>query len=101
MATLSQRQGVGKGVAQHWKTMSRFFGGVSQKKVGKLFKSLDTDSSGDLSWDEFCGAIEGVDAEAALARAMATADGFEKLKTLFASTRMATGPSPPRNGAPR
>ena len=75
----------GKGVAQHWKTMSRFFGGVSQKKVGKLFKSLDTDSSGDLSWDEFCGAIEGVDAEAALARAMATADGFEKLKTLFAS----------------
>lgn len=75
----------GKGVAKHWKTMAKFFGGVSQKKVGKLFKELDADGSGDLTWDEFTGAIEGVDATAALARAMATSDGYDKLKTLFAS----------------
>ena len=56
----------GKGVAKHWKTMSKFFGGVSQKKVGKLFKELDADHSGDLSWEEFTGAIDSVDAETAL-----------------------------------
>lgn len=75
----------GKGVAKHWKAMAKFFGGVSQKKVGKLFKELDTDGSGDLTWDEFTGAIDSVDAETALARAMATTEGYEKLQALFAT----------------
>lgn len=75
----------GKGVAEHWKTISKFFGGVSQKKVGKLFKELDADHSGDLTWSEFTAAIDSVDAETAMARAMATSDGYEKLSALWAS----------------
>ena len=37
--------------------MGKFFGGTSKSDVGKVFKKIDTDGSGDLSWEEFESAI--------------------------------------------
>ena len=73
----------GKGVKANWKTMGKFFGGSTISEVGKIFKSLDLDGSGDLTWDEFEGAVMGLDAAQCLARAMETQEGAKELKELF------------------
>lgn len=73
----------GKGISQNWKTMSKFFGGCTMKEVGQVFKKLDADSSGDLSWEEFEGAIFGMDATLRLATALETQEGAKELKALF------------------
>ena len=46
----------GKGVSANWKAMSSFFGGCTKAEVGKVFKTIDIDGSGDLTWEEFEGA---------------------------------------------
>ena len=33
--------------------LSKFFGGASAKEIGQAFQELDTDGSGELSWEEF------------------------------------------------
>jgi len=75
----------GKGVAANWKTMSKFFGGCTIAEAGKAFKSIDVDGSGDLTWEEFEGAISGMDATIRLAQALATQEGAKELKALFES----------------
>ena len=42
----------GKGMKANWKSLSKFFGGVTIAEVGKAFARLDADNSGDLTWDE-------------------------------------------------
>jgi len=73
----------GKAVGKHWKTMAKFFGGVDKKEVGKAFKSLDADGSGDLTWTEFEEAVEAMDVSLRLAAALETKAGSEELKALF------------------
>ena len=73
----------GKGVSANWKTMSTFFGGCTIKEVGSTFKTLDADASGDLTWEEFEGAISGMDSALRVAQALATQEGAQELKALF------------------
>ena len=73
----------GKSVSANWKSMSKFFGGCTKAEVGKAFKTLDVDGSGDITWEEFEGAISGMDATLRLASALATAEGTAELKALF------------------
>lgn len=73
----------GKGIGASWKKMSKFFGGCTKEEVGKAFKTLDLDGSGDLTWEEFEGAIAGMDSSLRLASALASAEGFAELKGLF------------------
>jgi len=75
----------GKGVKDNWKAMGKFFGGTTIGEVGKAFKALDTDGSGDLTWDEFEGAIAAMDSAMILARAMQTEEGLKEFKTLWDS----------------
>ena len=65
----------GKGIAANWKTMSKFFGGATKAEAGKAFKKIDVDGSGDLTWEEFEGAIAGMDASLRLAQALESAEG--------------------------
>ena len=73
----------GKGIAANWKTMSKFFGGATKAEAGKAFKKIDVDGSGDLTWEEFEGAIAGMDASLRLAQALESAEGAKELKALF------------------
>ena len=73
----------GKGVKANWKTMGKFFGGSTISEVGKMFKTLDVDGSGDLTWSEFEGAVSGLDTAMMVARAMQTSEGAAELKGLF------------------
>lgn len=73
----------GKGVSSNWKTMGKFFGGSTMADVGKAFKALDVDGSGDLTWDEFEGAIDAMDSAMILARAMETEEGLKEFKALW------------------
>ena len=73
----------GKGVTANWKTMGKFFGGSTMVEVGHMFKTLDVDNSGDLTWGEFEGAVSGLDTAMMVARAMQTSEGAAELKSLF------------------
>jgi len=73
----------GRGVATHWKTMATFFGGCTIAEVGKAFTMLDVDGSGDLTWEEFEGAISGMDAALRLAHMLESKDNLAELKALF------------------
>ena len=42
-----------KTVGERWESLKRFFGGYKQSEVGLMFKKVDLDGSGDLTWDEF------------------------------------------------
>jgi len=80
--TISKKEW-GKGVSKNWKTMAKFFGGCTVAEVGKTFSILDVDGSGDLTWEEFEGAISGMDTSLRLASALATTEGAAELKALF------------------
>jgi len=73
----------GKGMKANWKSLSKFFGGVTIAEVGKAFARLDADNSGDLTWDEFEMAVAGMDVQMRLAEALDTKEGFKELRELF------------------
>jgi Ca2+-binding EF-hand superfamily protein len=73
----------GKSVGKNWKTMAKFFGGATMPEVAKMFKKLDADGSGDLTWDEFELAMESMDVTMRLAEALETAEGAAELRALF------------------
>ena len=73
----------GKAIKSNWKVMAKFFGCVTMAEVGKSFKRLDADGSGDLTWDEFVDAVEAMDVSLRLATALETKQGAEELKALF------------------
>ena len=73
----------GKAVAKNWKTMAKYFGGATMPEVGKAFKKLDADGSGDLTWYEFELAISSMDVSLRLAEKLATQEGAAELRKLF------------------
>jgi len=75
----------GKGISKDWQQMGIYFGGTTISEVGKAFKILDVDGSGDLTWEEFEGALTGMDSSLRLAQAMETREGYNELKGLFES----------------
>ena len=40
-------------VSKNKDVMSKYFGGSSLKQLGKAFRKMDTDGSGELTWEEF------------------------------------------------
>ena len=73
----------GKAISANWKTMAKYFGGLTIAEVGKAFKRLDADGSGDLTWDEFEGAIATMDMSLRLAQTLETEEGKAELRALF------------------
>jgi Ca2+-binding EF-hand superfamily protein len=73
----------GSAVSQNKTSLSKFFGGMTVQELGKTFKRLDTDGSGDLSWDEFVAGVESFDAATRMAQAVASVEGAAELKGLF------------------
>ena len=43
----------GSAVSKNKDILQKYFGGKDMKAIGKAFKRLDVDGSGDLTWDEF------------------------------------------------
>ena len=43
----------GSAVGKNKAVMQKYFGGKDAKSIGKMFKKLDADGSGDLTWEEF------------------------------------------------
>ena len=43
----------GSAVHKNKDVLAKFFGGATMKEIGQAFRRLDTDGSGDLTWDEF------------------------------------------------
>ena len=43
----------GSAVSKNQEVMKKYFGGKNLKQIGKMFSKIDTDGSGDLTWDEF------------------------------------------------
>lgn len=75
----------GSSVSKNKAAMSKFFGGLTKKELGQAFNKLDTDGSGDLTWDEFVAGVAAFDAAARTRQALATTEGASELKQLFAS----------------
>ncbi|KOO22056.1 calmodulin [Chrysochromulina tobinii] len=73
----------GKAIGQHWKLMGRFFGGLTIGEVGQMFKKLDADGSGDLTWGEFETALQQMDWSVRLAQALESQQGAAELKALW------------------
>jgi len=73
----------GRGVGANSAIMSRYFGGQTLDEVGKAFKRLDTDGSGDLTWEEFEAGVAYMDVADRLAHALQTEEGHAQLKALF------------------
>jgi Ca2+-binding EF-hand superfamily protein len=73
----------GKAIGQHWKLMGRFFGGLTVGEVGQMFKKLDADGSGDLTWGEFETALQQMDWSVRLAQALESQQGAAELKALW------------------
>lgn len=48
----------GQGVSGHAEVLGAFFGGETLCEIGKQFKSVDTDGSGDITWDEVAAAVK-------------------------------------------
>ena len=73
----------GQGVSKNKAVMGKFFGGMTVAEIGGAFKRLDTDGSGDLSWDEFEAGVESFDASARMAQALASVEGQKEFKDLW------------------
>ena len=43
----------GSAVSKNKEVMAKYFGGKDLKAIGKAFKRIDADGSGDLTWEEF------------------------------------------------
>ena len=61
MIALLDKDGDGRVTGKEWGSavkknadvMKKYFGGKDLKTIGKAFKRIDADGSGDLTWDEF------------------------------------------------
>ena len=53
----------GSAVGKNKAVMQKYFGGKDTKSIGKAFKRIDIDGSGDLTWDEFVAASQRMIAE--------------------------------------
>lgn len=73
----------GSAVKKHWKTMGKFFGGLTMAEVGKMFRKLDADGSDALTWDEFENAISAMDMSVRLAQALESKEGAAELRALW------------------
>ena len=52
----------GQAVSKNKELLQKWFGGKDVKAIGKAFKKIDADGSGDITWDEFtAGAIRVVE----------------------------------------
>lgn len=52
----------GQAVSKNTELLKKWFGGKDVKAIGKAFKKIDADGSGDITWDEFtAGAIRVVE----------------------------------------
>merc|ERR1712193_518890 len=68
--------------------MSKYFGGSTPAEIGQAFKRIDSNSDGNLTWEEFVAAADAkmakVDSCAAkVAEVMQTDDGKAELKAFF------------------
>ena len=59
----TERRRLAKAVKKNKDVLQKYFGGKDMKAIGKAFKRLDTDGSGDLTWDEFVAGSQRVIAE--------------------------------------
>uniref|UniRef100_A0A7S2I9M3 EF-hand domain-containing protein n=1 Tax=Haptolina brevifila TaxID=156173 RepID=A0A7S2I9M3_9EUKA len=73
----------GQAVTRNAPIMSHYFGGLTAAEIGRAFRRLDVDKSGDLSWDEFEAGVAYLDAATRLDHALSTEEGRRELRTLF------------------
>eukprot|EP00325_Prymnesiales_sp_UTEX-LB-985_P000174 CAMPEP_0174704400 /NCGR_PEP_ID=MMETSP1094-20130205/8007_1 /TAXON_ID=156173 /ORGANISM="Chrysochromulina brevifilum, Strain UTEX LB 985" /LENGTH=256 /DNA_ID=CAMNT_0015902449 /DNA_START=18 /DNA_END=788 /DNA_ORIENTATION=+ len=73
----------GRGVQRNQAAMSRYFGGMTLEEIGKAFRRLDTDGSGDLSWQEFEAGVAFMDVADRLTYALQSKEGAAELQALF------------------
>jgi len=81
----SKEWGAAVGKASTRRLMMDFFGGLSAKECGGMFKLIDRDGNGSLSFDEFVSAMEAYGAKRRVADIMSVAKGRRALQELFAA----------------